>query len=94
LELRIAGHLREIEQANDDVFGHRQGLHPAITAYEKTLKSVGDCATKEEVDEIAAHVKNMIRREESRPTNQDLRRRARRVVSQAGYPADDYLNAA
>lgn len=94
LELRIQGHLREIGQVNDDVIGGRQGFHPAVNGYERTLTSVAECATVDEVDEVATYIKNEIREDESRPANQKVRRAARTTVSRAGHPANDFLNAA
>lgn len=61
LDLRIKGHLREIEQANDEVIGDRQGLWPAVDGYRRTLESVADCATAEEIDEVAEYIKEHIR---------------------------------
>lgn len=94
LELRIKGHLWEIQQANDDVLGHRQGFPPAISAYEQTLESVATCATGEEVDQVAAQIKSYIHEKGERRRNREVRRTARQIVSQAGYPADRFLNAA
>lgn len=94
LELRLHGHLREITLANDDVIGSRQGFPPTITAYEKTLRSVAECATVNELDEIAEHIKDQIRNHGQRLANRRVRRTARTLISQVGYPADDFLNAA
>lgn len=94
MELRIQGHLREIGKINDGVLGGRQGFPPAVGGYEKTLTSVAECATVDEVDEGAAYIKDKIRSSEARPANQSVRRTARTIVSRAGYPADDFLNAA
>lgn len=94
LELRIQGHLREVALVNDCVIGHRQGFPPAMTGYEKTLQSVATCATVDELDEIARHIKDRIRNHGERPPNRLVRRTARTIVSQAGYPADNFLNAA
>lgn len=94
LELRIRGHLREIEQANDEVIGDRQGLWPAVDGYRQTLESVAECGTVDEVDDIAEHIKDRIVTHEMRPANRKVRRYARKVVSRAGYPADDFLNTA
>lgn len=94
MELRIQGHLREIGDVNDEAIGSRQGFPPAVDAYEKTLTSVAGCATVDEVDEVAAYIKDRIRGSEERPANQSVRRTARTIVSRAGYPADDFLNAA
>lgn len=94
LELRIHGHLREIALVNDDVIGGRQGFPPAIMGYEKTLQSVATCATVDELDEVAQLIKDRIRDHGERPANQIVRRTARTIVSHAGYPADDFLNAA
>lgn len=94
MELRIHGHLREIGLANDDVIGGRQGFPPAIMGYEKTLRSVATCASETEVDEVADYIKTWIHDQGERPANQTVRRTARTIVSRAGYPADDFLNAA
>lgn len=94
IELRVRGHLHEIEAVNDDVIGSRQGFPPAIMGYERTLVSVAECATVTEVDKIAEYVKSRIREQCDRPENRTIRRKARSVVSQAGHPADEYLNTA
>ena len=92
VELRIHGHLREIRLVNDDVIGNGQGLHHAMVGYERTLNSVAKCATKSEVDKIAEHIKGHIRENGNRPANRMIRRTARSVVSNSGFPADEYLN--
>ena len=92
VELRIRGHLYEIRQTNDEIIGSRQGLPPAVKGYKRTLESVGECATVYQVDEIAEHIKTHMRREGQRPPNRNIRRKARSVISQAGYPADGFLN--
>lgn len=94
MELRINGHLQEIRQVNNRVIGSRQGFPPAIRGYNHTLVSVAECATIEEVDQVAEFIKSKIRDEGDRPRNRKVRREARSIVSQAGYPADSFLNAA
>lgn len=94
LELRIHGHLEEIRQVNNEVIGSRQGLPPAMNGYKKTLNSVAECATADEVDRVAEAIKTQIRDDCERPPNRQLRRSARSIVSQAGYPADGFLNTA
>lgn len=81
LELRIHGHLQEVALVNDRVIGHRQGFPPALTGYEKTLHSVAACATVDEIDEIARHIKDRIRNHGERPQNRLVRRTARTIVS-------------
>lgn len=93
-ELRIQGHLREVRCVNDETIESRQGLPPAITGYERTFQSVAECATQHELDQVAEYVKDRIRRQSERPSNRDVRRTARSLISQAGYPADEFLNAA
>jgi len=83
----------EIEQANDRGIGHDQGFAQAIEAYKRTLRSVRECAEMHVVDELAEEIKARLE-EGERPSNRKVRRHARRLVSQAGYPADEYLNNA
>lgn len=92
-ELRVKGHLYEIGSVNDEVLESRQGYPSSERGYKRTLESVAREAEREQLDKVAAHIKETIREKEKRPTNSDIRRRARRVVSQAGYPADSHLNA-
>jgi hypothetical protein len=94
LELRIRGHLYEIAAVNDEVLGSRQGFPASETGYRKTLQSVTDVAGPDLMDEVAASIKEHIRTHEERPANQAVRKDARKLVSKAGYPPDDYLNAA
>jgi gamma-glutamyl phosphate reductase len=94
VELRVKGHLYEISEVNDEVLENRQGYHMSEWGYQKTLDSVLDVAGVDMVDEVVAYIKEYIREHEERPTNNDVRRKARSLVSKAGYPADDYLNAA
>lgn len=93
-ELRLRGHLHEIAGTNDDVLGGRQGFPSAINGYERTLESVAECATVDELDHVAELIKNKIRKNEERPSNRKIRREARSIVSKAGYPPDEFLNAA
>ena len=94
VELRIKGHLYEIATTDDEVVGNRQGFPAAETGYRKTLESVADIAGVELVDEVAAYIKEHIETRQERPSNQKVRREARSRVSKAGFPADEYLNAA
>ena len=94
VELRVKGHLYEISEVNDEVLDSRQGYHMSEEGYRKTLDSVLDVAGVDMVDEVVAYIKEYIREHEERPTNNDVRRKARSLVSKAGYPADEYLNAA
>jgi len=64
------------------------------SAYKQTLESVATCATGQEVDQVAAHIKSHIHENGERRRNRKVRRTARQIVSQAGYPADTFLNAA
>ena len=93
-ELRLKGHLLEIREVNDEVLGGRQGYPMAEVGYKKTLQEVLECATVSEMDEIAEYIKSEIKRKNERPTNRKVRRTARRVVSEAGFPASGYLNRA
>ena len=94
VELRRNGHLYEIGSVNDEVLGSRQGFPASETGYRKTLDSVLDVAGPDLMDEVAASIKDHIRTYEERPANQSVRKDARKLVSKAGYPPDDYLNAA
>jgi hypothetical protein len=55
---------------------------------------VGEIAGRPFVDEVAAHIKNSIRKTEDWPRNQAVRKKARLMASRAGYPPDVSLNAA
>jgi hypothetical protein len=94
LQLRLKGHLWEIREVNDEVFGSRRGFPAAAMGYEKTFESVADVGGRELLDEVASFVKDHIREQEDRPSNNTVRREARSMVSKAGYPPDEYLNAA
>lgn len=93
-ELRRNGHLYEIASVNDKVLGSRQGFPAAEDGYRRTLNSVFNIAGPDLMDEVAASIKDHIRTHEERPTNQAIRKDARTLVSRAGHPPDDYLNAA
>lgn len=93
-ELRMKGHLYEITSVNDEVLESRQGYPASEEGYRKTLESVLDIAGADLMDEMAAFIKEHIQKHEERPANQTVRKEARSRVSKAGYPADDYLNAA
>lgn len=94
IELRIKGHLYEIQEVNDEYIGSQQGLPMAEAGYKTTLLNVADCADSESIDTVANHIKEFIKDNNERPTNRKIRRYARSVVSKAGYPATSYLNAA
>jgi hypothetical protein len=94
LELRIRGHLHEIAEINDDVIGSRQGFHMAEAGYIKTLVNVAECTDESAVDDVADWIKEYIRDRDERPKNRRVRRIARKKVTDMGYPANDYLNAA
>jgi len=94
VELRLKGHLYEIRSVNDEILESRQGYPVAEEGYRKTLESVVAVAGPELMDEMAAFIKEYIKRNEDRPANKAVRTEARSRVSKAGYPADEYLNAA
>ena len=94
LELRIKGHLYEIRETNHEVIGGEQGYPMAERGYQATLQSVASCASKEALDSVANYIKGEMRRRESRPKNRKVRRTARKLVSEKGYPPDEYLNRA
>lgn len=94
VELRLKGHLYEIRAVNDEVLGSRQGYPISERGYQKTLESVVDIAGPELMDEMATFIKEYIEENEDRPANKEVRIEARSRVSKAGYPADEYLNAA
>ncbi|AXG07825.1 hypothetical protein DU500_16090 [Haloplanus rubicundus] len=94
LELRIKGHLYEIEGVNDEVLGSEQGLPMSVRGYEKTLKSVANCGEDELVDQVAESIKEHIRTHEDRPENQTVRRDARMLLTEQGIAPDSYLNRA
>lgn len=93
-ELRMRGHLYEIRDANDEVLGGRQGYPMAEKGYERTLREVTDCASMSELDDVANRIKKYIHEEKERPPNRKIRKIARKIVSEAGYPASGYLNRA
>ena len=94
VELRMKGHLYEVASVNDDVLDSRQGYPASERGYRKTLESVVDIAGPDMMDEMAAYIKEHLQEEQERPANQDVRKEARSRVSKAGYPPDEYLNAA
>lgn len=93
-ELRVKGHLYEIESVNDEVLGTRQGLPSAIDGYRKTLESVAEATGAELVDDVAADIKEHIRSEQERPANHTLRRETRLRLADEGIVPPDYLNKA
>lgn len=94
LELRIKGHLYEIREMNEEIIGGEQGYPMAEQGYQTTLQSVASCADKEVLDEVADYIRDEMKQHESRPKNRKVRRTARKLVSQEGYPPDGYLNRA
>lgn len=94
LELRIKGHLYEIRETNGEVIGGEQGYPMAERGYQSTLQSVASCANEEVLDAVAEHIKDRMRNTGERPENRKVRRTARRLVSEAGYPPNQYLNRA
>lgn len=94
LELRINGHLYEIQTVNDEVIESRQGYPASEKGYRRSFESVVEIAGPEILDEMASYIKEYIREHEERPTNNEVRTEARSRVSKAGYPPDEYLNAA
>jgi len=93
-ELRMKGHLYEIATIDYKIIGNRQGFHSAEQGYLKTLTSVAEIAGPELIDTVAEYIKQYIEENEQRPKNQSVRKKARSLVSEAGYPPDTYLNAA
>jgi len=94
VDLRIKGHLYEIASVNDEVLESRQGFPASERGYRKTLESVVDIAGPDLLDEMAAYIKEYIQDHHERPPNQTVRIEARSLVSKAGHPPDEYLNAA
>ena len=90
----MKGHLYEIGSVNDEILESRQGFPASEQGYRQTFQSVVEIAGQELMDEIAAYIKEYIRENQDRPTNQTVRKQARSRVSKAGYPPDEYLNAA
>ena len=90
----MKGHLYEIRSVNDKILDSRQGFPSSEQGYRKTLESVAEIAGRELMDEMAESIKEHIRENQDRPENQAVRKKARRRVSKAGYPPDEYLNAA
>lgn len=93
-ELRLKGHLYEIRETNDENLDGRQGYPMAETGYERTLREVADCANLSELDAVATRIKEHMRKKNERPANRKIRKEARKIVSEAGYPASAYLNRA
>lgn len=94
MQLRIKGHLYEIEEIDDEIIGNAQGLESAKTGYQRTLKSVADRAGTELVDRVANDIKEHIRSREERPRNADVRVDARMLLADEDIVAGDYLNSA
>jgi hypothetical protein len=94
LDLRIKGHLYEIRETNEEVIGGEQGYPMAENGYQATLTSVAICADEDVIDAVAKHIQDEMRKLGSRPKNRKIRRVARQLVSEAGYPPNKYLNRA
>lgn len=94
LELRIKGHLYELDKLDTEYVDTKQGFHSAEQGYSRTLESVADCAGTEMVDRVAENIKEHIRNEGERPDNKSIRRDARMLLSEEGIVADEYLNRA
>ena len=56
--------------------------------------NVAECADADVVDEVAAYIKTYIDNHRERPPNRKVRRTARTKLTQAKYPANQYLNSA
>jgi hypothetical protein len=93
-ELRVKGHLYELDKLDDEHLNTKQGFHSAEQGYAKTFKSVAECSGTEMVDRVAKNIKEHIRSEEERPDNKSVRRDARMLLSQEGFVVDEYLNKA
>jgi len=93
-ELRVKGHLYELDKLDDEHVDTKQGFHSAEKGYSRTLESVADCAELEMVDIVAENIKEHIRIEGERPDNKSVRRDARMLLSEEGFVADEYLNRA
>jgi hypothetical protein len=94
MELRIKGHLYEIQEINDKMIAEQQGLSMAKMGYQTTLMNVAECTDADVVDEVANYIKEYIDEYEERPPNRKVRRSDRTKVTQAEHPANQYLNAA
>lgn len=94
VELRLKGHLYEIRAINNDVIGGEQGYPMAEAGYHRTLREVADTSSVTELDEVAAEIKQLINDTGDRPPNRKIRRYAREIVAQNGYPSTSYLNRA
>jgi hypothetical protein len=93
-ELRVKGHLYELDKLDDEYLDTKQGFHSAEQGYSKTFESVAECAGTELVDQVAQNIKEHIQSEGERPDNRSVRRDARMLLSKEGFVADEYLNRA
>ena len=93
-ELRVKGHLYELDKLDDEHLDTKQGFRSAEQGYSRTLESVADCAGTEMVDLVAENIKNHIRSEGERLDNKSVRQDARMLLSEEGFVADEYLNKA
>jgi hypothetical protein len=91
-ELRVKGHLYELDKLDDEYLDTKQGFHSAEQGYARTFESVAECAGTEMMDLVAEKVKEHIRSENDRPDNKSVRRDARMLLSEEGFVADEYLN--
>lgn len=91
VELQVKGHLREIENIDEEVIENGQGRPPAMDGYRRTLESVAECAGPEMVGEVADEIKNRIKTSESRPANHKIRTYAAKRVAADGIAPDEYL---
>lgn len=93
-DLIMKGYLFEIGKANDENVGGRRGYHMTEGGYARTLANVADCAEIEQMGEVAEWIIDQIESSGDTPSNRRTRRFARKVVTEAGFPANRYLNSA
>jgi len=94
MELRIKGHLFEIEQIDDEIIGNAQGFTSSKNGYRRTLESVAECADEDLVDRVADDIKEHIQLRNERPKNSDVRVDARKLLVDEEILPDQYLNSA
>jgi hypothetical protein len=94
VNLRMKGPRCEIASINGKTLGSQPGFPTSERGYRGTLERVVDIARPGVRDEMARHVLEHIQGERERPPNQTVRKKVRSRVSKAGYPPDEYLNAA
>jgi len=93
-ELILKGYLFEIGQATDEIVGDRRGYHMTESGYARTLANVAGCAGIDQMGEVAEWLMDQIESTGDTPSNRRARRFARKVVTEAGFPANRYLNSA